>query len=505
MDEQRKRVYGYRQNILNGADCKQLIFEMIDQQIEHYLDQFLDKNYGAETFAEWAGKLLAVELDARDFRGMDFAAAETQARDQAERMAEGQVLEALDENLPAEEEASEWNWEALAKTVNTRWHLSLRDRDLKQLGRDQVGDFLIERARAALQKIDFSDGARFLHPSFGVETACNWVRHKFGIELAPDQVGELEPAAFKKLVREKAEAAYEEKEIAYPVMAGLYHFTTRDNTGHKHYDRDALAHWASQRFHVELSVEDLKNKQRDEVRDLLVEHSREFARGQEQAMVEARERLGQTTNADGPIDSALRAANEDGRLKQLSDWLKETFGYELLPEEMLRCDAERLDRHMTAAVEEVYRPEMRRMERQLVLQLLDMAWKDHLLAMDHLRSSVGLRGYAQIDPKVEYKREGMRTFEQMWVSVGERTTDLIFRMEQLDEGFVGSTWKESEAIHQDAQSAGEIAAQQQAAIEGTEVDHKPQPIRNRQQRVGRNDPCPCGSGKKFKQCCMKKG
>ena len=68
--------------------------------------------------------------------------------------------------------------------------------------------------------------------------------------------------------------------------------------------------------------------------------------------------------------------------------------------------------------------------------------------------------------------------------MGERVTDLIFRMEQLDEGFVGSTWTESEAIHQDAQSAGEIAAQQQAAIEGTEVDHKPQPIRNRQQRVG---------------------
>ena len=98
------------------------------------------------------------------------------------------------------------------------------------------------------------------------------------------------------------------------------------------------------------------------------------------------------------------------------------------------------------------------MERALVLQLLDTAWKDHLLAMDHLRSSVGLRGYAQVDPKVEYKREGMRTFEQMWSSVGERVTDLIFRMEQLDEGFVGSTWTEAEAIHEDAPSAGEIAA-----------------------------------------------
>jgi preprotein translocase subunit SecA len=505
MDEQRKRVYGYRQNILNGANCKALVFEMIHQQIDHFLGQFLDKDYGAETFAGWAGSQLAVELDAKDYRGLEFKEAEMQARDQAERMAEGQVLEALDENLPSEEDVSEWNWEALAKLVNTRWHLNLRDRDLKQLGRDQVGEFLIERARAALQKIDLNDGAVFLRPDFNIITACGWVRHKFGIELKPEDVSSLDLAAFKKLVREKAEAAYLEKEYGYPVMAGLYHFTTRDEAGHKRYDREALAAWAHDRFHVELSIEDLKNKQRDEIRESLVEHSRAYAAGIGAAMTEAHAWLDKIFDADLSEEKALRKAYDDGRLKTLSDWLAEQYHYELSPEEMLRCSRDRIERHLTAAVEDLYRPEMRKMERALVLQLLDTAWKDHLLAMDHLRSSVGLRGYAQIDPKVEYKREGMRIFENMWSSVGERVTDLIFRMEQLDENFVGSTWSESEAIHQDAQSAGEIATQQEAAIEGTEVDRKPQPIRNRQQRVGRNDPCPCGSGKKFKNCCMKKG
>ena len=58
------------------------------------------------------------------------------------------------------------------------------------------------------------------------------------------------------------------------------------------------------------------------------------------------------------------------------------------------------------------------MERVLILEILDTAWKDHLLAMDHLRSSVGLSGYAQLDPKVEYKREGMRMYQQMWRSIG---------------------------------------------------------------------------------------
>ncbi|MCY3020962.1 MAG: hypothetical protein NTW87_18250, partial [Planctomycetota bacterium] len=80
----------------------------------------------------------------------------------------------------------------------------LRDRDLKQLGRDQVGDFLIERAQAAVQKIDLSEGARFLESNFGMKTACAWVRHKFGIELAIDEIRGLDVPSFKLLVREKA-------------------------------------------------------------------------------------------------------------------------------------------------------------------------------------------------------------------------------------------------------------------------------------------------------------
>jgi preprotein translocase subunit SecA len=70
---------------------------------------------------------------------------------------------------------------------------------------------------------------------------------------------------------------------------------------------------------------------------------------------------------------------------------------------------------------------------------------------------------------------------------------------------VASTFVESQAIHEEAPGAAAIAEQQQAAIDATQTDKKPEPIRNRGQRVGRNDPCPCGSGKKFKNCCMRKG
>ncbi len=244
MDEQRKRVYRYRQNILDGIDCKQLIMEMIQQQVDKHLDEFLAKDYGQETFAEWAGKILTIEFDAKDFRGLDFDQASHFALEEADRKVEGQVLDLIEENLPSEEDVSEWNWEALAKTANSRWKLSLRDRDLRQLGRDQVGEFLIEKAREMVTKIDLGDGEVFLLPDFGVRSAFAWVKMKFGFDLDIEAVRKLEPEAFKSMVRDRAGTIYNEREIEYPVMAGLYHFTTRDAGGHKRYDREKLAEWA---------------------------------------------------------------------------------------------------------------------------------------------------------------------------------------------------------------------------------------------------------------------
>ena len=136
---------------------------------------------------------------------------------------------------------------------------------------------------------------------------------------------------------------------------------------------------------------------------------------------------------------------QNGKLTISPTWLKNTCNAEITSEELARLDREEASRKVSQVVEDHFRPEMRRMERALLLQILDTAWKDHLLAMDHLKSSVGLRGYAQVDPKVEYKREGMALFESMWSSIGNYVTDLIFRMEQLDESFVGSTWIEGAA------------------------------------------------------------
>jgi preprotein translocase subunit SecA len=505
MDEQRKRVYRYRQRILDGVNCRDLITEMIAKQVEENLNGFLSSSYGTDTFAAAAGNILHVQLDPKDFRNTDFKDAQRIAVDEANRMAESQILDAIEENLPDDEDQSEWNWAALATTMNTRWGLNLRDRDLKKIGREDLSEELMNLAHHSIERVDLSPTARFLEPDFGVRTACAWLRDKFGVEMSADEAGDLEPAQIISLAQQRATAAYDQRESEYPVLAGLYRFSARGAGNQRQgFLREDLVEWAKRRFDAELSVDDLKNKQREDIRAVLVEHSRRNNELANKVAAEAEQRVAQLF-ADETSTSATVGAvtGHNGKLDDLTNWLKQTCAAEISSDDLAKLDRDSAWRKVSQIVEDHFRPEMRRMERALLLQILDSAWKEHLLAMDHLRSSVGLRGYAQIDPKVEYKREGMSLFERMWGSVGSYVTDLIFKMEQLDEGFVGSTWVESRAIKEDATPASEIERQQQAAIAGTEADKKLEPIRNIGPRIGRNDPCPCGSGKKYKQCCMR--
>jgi preprotein translocase subunit SecA len=505
MDEQRKRVYAYRQQILDGANCRELVLDSIREQVDHHLGTYLDRNFGIESFAKWAGKRLSTTLEARDFRGMDFEAAQAYAKDEAERFAESQLLDAIEENLPDVEDAEqngEWNWQALAKFVNARWGLNFRDRELKRVGRDGVAELILDRAREAVTRVDLSDGAVFLEEDFRLKSAIRWVQTKFGIKLDFEEVNELEPDELKELVCQRAAEEYDEKEAEYPVMAAFIRFSS--GAGQAKLDRDSLAAWIGDRFETDLSIEDFKHKQREEIRALVVEQSRICQRRAAEMRAEAHRRVDDLFGEETDNRTAGLVAGGEAALQSLVDWLNTELKCELRVEDLERLEREELERKVTDVVEERYRPEMRRMERSVLLQIVDAAWKDHLLAMDHLRSAIGLVGYAQVDPKVEYKRVGMKQFDEMWDSIGERVTDLIFRMEQLDEGFVGSTWVETSATHAQAETASDMAREQEAAIRSSQGERAVEPIRNRGPRVGRNDPCPCGSGKKFKQCCMRK-
>jgi preprotein translocase subunit SecA len=133
-------------------------------------------------------------------------------------------------------------------------------------------------------------------------------------------------------------------------------------------------------------------------------------------------------------------------------------------------------------------------ERAIMLQSLDTHWREHLAALDHLRQGIHLRGYAQKNPKQEYKREAFELFEMLLATVRNEVTRILmtvqFRTEQ-------ELQKAEEPVH--LENVRYQHADQDEALAEANADQKAQPVRAAR-KVGRNDPCPCGSGKKYKQC-----
>ncbi len=509
MDEQRKRVYRFRQQILDGFSCRNLILSQINDQIERHGSTFLDPLYGLTAFANWAGPKLGCQLEGRDFKNMDFDTADRYAKDVATRGAESAVFEAIEENLPSGEEESEWNWQALVNWLNTRYGTKFHDRELRQLERSTLEERLVTAAQEAVEKIDLTQAAPLLEEGYGLRMLASWVHSKFGITLDPQEVQHKEANDVLRLLKERAETVYRERESAYPVLAGLSRFSEETANGLR-LDRDGLVHWAVGRFEAPMSVEQLASADQQTVANTLLDASRQNTATASLKYKEAASKVEHIYSRADDTTSVLEATGGNGSLDGLSAWLDQELHKPLPKDELATMNREELERALTGAVDEKFHPEMRRMERGVLLSIVDGAWKEHLLVMDHLRSSVGLKGFAQLDPKVEYKREGMRLFEQMWHGIAERTTDLIFRMESLNDDFIKSTWVAPTARHDRAQSTSELAReaaksenQKVAQSSQRSADTKPEPIRNTEPRVGRNDPCPCGSGKKHKNCCMR--
>jgi len=184
---------------------------------------------------------------------------------------------------------------------------------------------------------------------------------------------------------------------------------------------------------------------------------------------------------------------EEWDLKGLAEYAEQLFlpglSPEALIEELEGLDREGVKEHLLKKALEIYRekekelgPEnMRAIERLTLLRVVDMKWMDHLDAMDQLRQGISLRAYGQQDPLIAYKLEAYQMFNDMIASIQEDVIRYLFRIKMVVQPQV----ERPRIIIENRSKEGEEAARQ--------------PVRK--QKVGRNDPCPCGSGKKYKKCC----
>jgi preprotein translocase subunit SecA len=205
-----------------------------------------------------------------------------------------------------------------------------------------------------------------------------------------------------------------------------------------------------------------------------------------------------------------KADPRDWELAELSAQMQSLFGLnprETIPTPLEELTREELEGTLTAAVEQRYQEKetrlgeerMRGFEREIMLQVVDVAWKDHLLALDHLKEGVGLRGYGQRNPLDEYKRESYELFQAMKERIEERAVSTILlyeppTQEQIEEMLLRRR-------RQTAAANLRLSAPPKAGGPRPEASPAPATVVRQGEKVGRNDPCPCGSGKKYKKCC----
>ena len=275
-----------------------------------------------------------------------------------------------------------------------------------------------------------------------------------------------------------------------------------------------------------LEYDDVMNKQRENIYTL----RRELLDGQvhvaEDEVVDSRQYL--LTLAEDLVDQAVEASC--GRDVDPEDWdidtLKQSVGdlaglsadalealdlHDSNPDEMHDALWSLVKTHYEEKEQAVDTKILRRVERDVMLQIADTQWKDHLYSLDHLKEGIGLRGYAQKDPLVEYKRESFELFKAMKERVDTEMIRYLWRLRPVPQGEGAEAGRP--AVRQRAPvTLNDPGAGASAFAGAPRAGNRPRPartggddapvrtVRHDTPKVGRNDPCPCGSGRKYKKC-----
>jgi preprotein translocase subunit SecA len=240
-----------------------------------------------------------------------------------------------------------------------------------------------------------------------------------------------------------------------------------------------------------LEYDDVMNKQREVIYD-----QRKRVLAQDGVAEEIQEVIAEFAEGIADPIADEKTYPEEWNYRQLNESLMRlfSFGLSIRPEDTQNMTREKLWEKVVAQAKEVYGgkgaefgPEaMGHLEQVIYLQSIDTLWKEHLMAMDHLKEGIGLRGYGQRNPLQEYQKEGYAMFMDLIQRIKEETIQKLFRVQ----------------IARPQEVAQFEAVRKQPLIfsRGEEVEEKQQPVKREGKKVGRNDPCPCGSGKKYKKC-----
>ncbi|MEM6259546.1 MAG: preprotein translocase subunit SecA [Planctomycetota bacterium] len=414
MEHQRGEFYGTRQQVLNNEGIDRMIFDYIADAVEDAATEYLDKNYAREQVAEWARQQLDVNVDPVKLHLDDAEDLERTIRGAAQEEVRTIVDVTLGEYMSNDVPPEEWDLKSLSEWAKTKFNVNLPKNRLMQMNVDEVSEAIVAGGQEALEGADLTGLSKYLDPLLGAKDLQSWAEQKFEIKLDPEKVQAMmqdDKTGFEQVVASilsEARDKYEQREIDYPVQFIMDLFEQGAQQD-QNWAMDRLYNWCKQRFGYEdqnAFIQDLDGKV---VRDVLKGKMTDWIKDGGKL-----DELAQQKGAELTDDRALR------------EYVQERFGQVVTDEELAEHAGDRAGLIKSKA-DALFRSELSALEAEVLRTILDQAWKDHLFEMDQLKSSINLRGYAQQDPRIEYKREGARTYREMQASVRDKVTELAFR------------------------------------------------------------------------------
>jgi preprotein translocase subunit SecA len=408
MEHQRNAFYGIRQDVLEGKSVGELIFEYIGESVDDAVNTYLASDYVKQQAAEWCRSQLDVSVDPARLQLYDLAELQEIVRKSA-RSEVAQIIDVtLGEFMSNDVPPEDWDTKGLSSWAMSRFDVNLPGSRLQQMNPTDVAAELTTAAQEQVDRKDLSGLAKFLDEDIPYRELSEWAKQKFGLELSIEELKQHEPESAGRMILEKARQTYTQREITYPAefaMEVIGQGAQQD------------ANWAVQqliglmqsRYQVELKLEDVNGMTGPDIYQMIL------------AEQEAWLKEGGKLEAEAKEQAAKFRHDHDGLMK----WLRERYGAEVVADDLE--GVEDLEAFIYDKGHAAFVSELTRLERFVLLQILDKAWKEHLYAMDQVKDSVGLRGYAEKDPRIEYKREGAAQFVSMQKSVRDQVTDLIFR------------------------------------------------------------------------------
>jgi len=535
----RRDFYGRRQPVLEGRDIRGVIFGFLDEAVADAARTHLSPLHAPKAISQWVWEAFGVLIEPERFKGKDREEVLKAIRTDTPEEASSHIQVTIGEYIPDESDPADWDRAGLIDWAQKAYDVGLTDAIIDAKGRQGVTQMLEEAAVRRFEAIDLSPLEPYLQPGYGARELAAWTERMIGAPLSIDELSRARDVTeATRILRDVIRAQYQRRELEYPIDFAI-EFVNINFQTYPEIALNQFCNWVRGRYELQWTPQTLPSANPPELRALLVAEAERWDAARitdrvHRIVHEVRGALGD------------RAGDTPTFLAALEQWMRQNL---LVPiTDVQRPEFERdAEAFLRMRLTTLLREELEQFERFMLLQILDQGWKEHLHSMDQIRDSISFRSFSQRDPRIEFKKEASRLFQDMLGTVRERVADLAFKGKLAPQPLrpppgaithqqapavaappVGSeesattqpktTPSEGEPIRASeptqaqerdiaiAERAGAATPGRAAAAvaAGGVLPARKAPVVTGPVAVGRNEPCPCGSGKKFKQCCAKR-